>query len=92
MFFVYILKSIRDNKYYTGSTNNIERRLEEHNLGKVKSTKFRIPLELIYLEKFNSYKEARNREFFFKTPKGSKERNKLLLISGVEQSGSSSGS
>ena len=43
MYFVYILQSLKDNKRYIGSTNEIQRRVEEHNSGKVKSTRNRIP-------------------------------------------------
>ena len=46
MWYVYILKSAIDNKLYVGSTNDIARRLTEHNSGKVDSTKNRIPLRL----------------------------------------------
>jgi len=46
MWYVYVLRSSRDNNLYVGSTNNIDRRLDEHNSGKVDSTKSRIPLNL----------------------------------------------
>ncbi len=46
MFTVYILLSEKDNKRYIGFTHNLERRLTEHNSGKVKSTKNRIPLKV----------------------------------------------
>ncbi len=50
MFYMYILKSKKDGKCYMGSTNDIERRIIEHNSGLVFSTKARIPLALIYYE------------------------------------------
>ncbi|OGU57781.1 MAG: hypothetical protein A2V66_01340, partial [Ignavibacteria bacterium RBG_13_36_8] len=50
--------------------SNLQRRLTEHNLGKVKSTRNRKPLELIYHEEFSSKSEALKREQFFKTHKG----------------------
>lgn len=50
MFFVYFLKSLKDNKLYIGRTNNIERRLSEHNSGFVSSTKSRQPLLLLGYE------------------------------------------
>ncbi|MFZ2521883.1 MAG: GIY-YIG nuclease family protein [Minisyncoccia bacterium] len=50
MFYVYILKSEKDNNLYTGYTNDLKRRLIEHNSGKSKSTKSRKPFELIYYE------------------------------------------
>ena len=46
MWYVYILKSAIDNNLYVGSTNDIARRLTEHNSGKVDSTKNRTPLRL----------------------------------------------
>jgi putative endonuclease len=62
MYFVYILKSLKDNDLYTGSTNNLSRRLKEHNEGKCFSTKTRIPFELIYHEAYKSESDARKRE------------------------------
>ncbi|MBI2338227.1 GIY-YIG nuclease family protein [Candidatus Daviesbacteria bacterium] len=72
MFYVYILLSTKDHKYYYGSTNNIERRFFEHNCGKVDSTKNRRPLKLHYVETFNERKDALKREFFFKKRSGYK--------------------
>ena len=46
MWFVYVLKSKLDFEYYIGSTNDINRRFEEHNSGTVISTKPRIPFSL----------------------------------------------
>ena len=62
MFYVYILRSKKDKKLYTGSTNNLVKRFKEHNSGKVHSTKSRRPLELIYYEAYKSEKDARARE------------------------------
>ena len=62
MFYVYVLKSKKDGKFYTGSTNNLRKRFEEHNNGKVFSTKNRRPFELIYYEAYKSEKDARKRE------------------------------
>jgi len=62
MFYVYVLKSLKDQKLYTGSTNNLERRLKEHNEGKVFSTKSRIPFEIIYYEAYKAESDARKRE------------------------------
>ena len=53
-YFVYILTSLKDSKRYIGMTSDLNRRLNEHNSGKVKSTKNRRPLELIYTEEFTS--------------------------------------
>ena len=62
MFYIYILKSLKDCNSYIGSTNNLERRFKEHNDGKVFSTKSRIPFELIYYEAYKSETDARRRE------------------------------
>jgi len=59
---VYILKSKKDSKLYLGSTNNLRKRFQEHNLGKVFSTKNRIPFDLVYSEIYKSEKDARMRE------------------------------
>jgi len=66
----YILKSLKDNKYYYGSTDNLEQRLHEHNKGKVRSTKGRRPLILHYSEEFHTVKDARKREIYFKSISG----------------------
>ena len=61
-FFMYILKSKKDDKLYIGYTNNLRKRLEEHNAGKVQSTKPRIPFRLMYYEAHTSEKDAKRRE------------------------------
>ena len=70
MFFVYVLKSEKNNRLYYGSTNNLERRIKEHNIGHSKDTKLSRPFRLVYFEEFETLKEARNRELFFKSGKG----------------------
>ena len=66
MFYVYFLKSKKDQKLYIGSTNNLKRRLLEHNTGKVRSTKSRVPFELRYYEAFSNEEDARHREWSLK--------------------------
>jgi len=62
MFYVYILKSLKDQKLYFGSTNDLRKRFREHNSGKVFSTKYRKPFKLIYYEAYSIEKDARHRE------------------------------
>ena len=62
MFYVYVLKSSKDDKLYTGSTNDLKRRLKEHQNGESFSTQFRRPFELIYYEAYKNEKDARLRE------------------------------
>ena len=69
-YFVYVLKSKKDGRLYKGQTSDIDKRLEQHNSGQVKSTKGFVPWELVYLEKFKSREEAVLREKYFKTGMG----------------------
>ena len=63
---------------YIGVTENLSRRVEEHNRGYSKATKPRRPLELIYHEKYNKKEEAYKREFYLKSPKGYKEKLRII--------------
>jgi putative endonuclease len=77
MAFVYILESLKDGKFYTGSTVNLSRRLKQHRSGKVNATKSRLPIKLVYFEEFKSEWEARQREIFLKTPEGGAKKKDL---------------
>jgi len=79
-YFVYLLKSLVDGNYYIGQTDNIEKRLKEHNDGKVKSTKSRRPLELIGYEEYKTRNEARWNEYQYKHHSDKKKKfiEKLL--------------
>ena len=59
---VYILRSKKDKNFYTGYTANLKKRLKEHNAGRVRSTSWRRPLELVYWEAFKTRSEAMRRE------------------------------
>jgi len=69
-FYVYVLKSISHNKRYIGSCMNLTIRLENHNKGKVKSSKAYRPYEIVYTEEYQSRTDAIKREKFFKTING----------------------
>jgi len=63
MYYVYLIRSQKVNGWkYIGSTNNLERRIKEHNNGKVLSTKNYGPFSLIYYEAYLSENDARERE------------------------------
>ena len=64
--FVYILQSLNTKRYYIGSTDDIERRLHEHNIGKNKSTKSGIPWEIKFSQTYNTLIEARKIEYKLK--------------------------
>ncbi len=70
MYYVYVLRSLKNNYRYIGQTNNLEKRLEEHNLGMTKSIKFQLPFILEYTEEFKTRIEAIKREKFFKSGQG----------------------
>ena len=67
MFFVYALKSIERTYIYVGLTDNLERRLSEHNGGKNKTTRPYRPFVLIHSEMFETRIEARQREKYLKS-------------------------
>lgn len=70
MYWVYVLKSLKDQRNYIGHTNNLNRRLREHNGGMVESTKHRLPFVLIHKEGNLNQQEAVEKEKFFKTHRG----------------------
>ena len=80
MFYVYVLKSLKDKRHYIGQTNDLRDRLYRHNRGFVPATKNRIPFELVYAEEVNSRKEAMNRERYLKSLKGGKSFKRLINI------------
>lgn len=78
MYFVYVLRSLKDCKLYKGSTSNLVRRLRQHNNGTTESTRRRRPFVLIYCEEYPTKEEAESREMFLKSGKGREELKKVL--------------
>ena len=79
MNYTYILRC-KDGSFYTGWTNNLEKRIKDHNAGKgAKYTKSRCPVELVYYETFATKEEAMRREYAVKQLSRIK---KIQLISG----------
>ena len=68
--YVYVLMSQKDENLYVGYTKNVQKRLEEHNSGKVNSTMSRRPFKLIYWEGCLSRTDALIREKYLKTAWG----------------------
>ena len=66
-YYIYVLRSEKDGKWYTGYTKNLKLRLEQHNKGEVKSTKDRIPFKIIYFEGCLKREDATHREKYLKT-------------------------
>ncbi|MBI5742458.1 MAG: GIY-YIG nuclease family protein [Candidatus Niyogibacteria bacterium] len=69
-YYVYVLKSSKDGKFYTGYTKNLKSRFEKHSKGLVKSTKERRPLKLVYYEACLNQQDATHREKYLKTYHG----------------------
>ena len=76
--YVYVLRSLKDGKLYTGCTSDLRARIATHNAGKVPSTRDRRPLHLIYYEAYLLAKEAKAREFFLKSGSGKRFIRKQL--------------
>jgi len=76
-YYVYAIKSEKDNSVYVGLTSNFERRIREHNNGEVFSTKGHLPYRLIYKETCQDRIMARKREKYWKSGTG-KEKLKAL--------------
>jgi putative endonuclease len=82
MYYVYVLRSKKDNKNYVGYTENLKLRFELHKKGIVDSTKNRRPLKLIYYEACLNQQDATHREKYLKTYHGKmfiKQRIKSYL-------------
>ena len=62
MSFVYILQSMQNGRYYIGSTDDLERRLQDHEAGNTATTRHNKPWKLVYSERLLTLAEARRRE------------------------------
>lgn len=69
-FYVYVLESLKDGEKYIGITNNLNRRIEEHNKGLNFSTDYRRPFKLIYCEVCTNEDDAKRREKYLKCTGG----------------------
>ena len=69
-YYVYILQSEKDGKFYTGYTKDLKLRFEQHQKGLVESTKNRHPLKLIYFEACINQQDATQREKYLKSYHG----------------------
>lgn len=69
-FYTYVLMSEKDGKLYTGTTNDLHKRIYQHKNGLVSSTKYRLPVLLVYFEACLSKGDAFRRERYLKTGMG----------------------
>ena len=66
MFYVYVLKSLRDGKHYVGQTSDLKKRIRQHLAGMVKSTRGRRPFEVLGYEVYKTRSQARWVEYSIK--------------------------
>ena len=69
-YYVYVLRSLHDGRFYVGSTRDLKKRIQLHNAGAIASTRPRRPFELVFYEAYRNEYDARRRESYFKTAKG----------------------
>jgi putative endonuclease len=77
-YFVYAIKSQTKDWIYVGITDDIQRRMKQHNSGHTKSTKPYLPFDLIYFEECLDRPSARTREVYFKSSAGKTRLRKML--------------
>jgi putative endonuclease len=81
MYTVYILYSEQSKRTYTGYTNDVKRRLQEHNVTETRGFTLRYrPWTIIHSEEYQTINEAREREKFLKTGKGRQEVKGIVAI------------
>ena len=78
VFSVYVIESLVNKTRYVGLSENPEKRLQEHNLGKSTFTKRYLPWKLIYTEKVGDMIQARKTEKYYKSAAGRRKINKLF--------------
>jgi putative endonuclease len=77
-YYVYVIKSFKGSTRYVGTTQNIQKRLKEHNQGQQRYTKGHRPWKLVYQERFPSRSAAMKQERFYKTTTGRRQLDILI--------------
>ena len=81
MHYVYILQCLETKKLYTGRTDDLKRRLQEHKEGKVWTTQRMLPTRTVFYECFRNKEDAIRRERYLKTTKGKSTLKQMLRYS-----------
>jgi predicted GIY-YIG superfamily endonuclease len=79
MYFVYIIQSKKDKSFYVGITQNVQKRLSEHNSGSSKYSSTKKPFELVWYCVFKNKEKAYAFERYLKAGSGMAFRNKHLI-------------
>lgn len=80
MHYTYLLRSLKDGRWYTGQTGDLRARMDQHQRGRVRSTRDRRPLQLIYYEACLAEADATRRERYLKTGKGKRYLRQRLAV------------
>lgn len=83
-YYIYVLLSLKDKKFYIGFTSYLKNRLSEHAKRNVRSTKDRRPLKLIHYEYFINKADAKAREVFLKSGFGRNQLKQSLKRTLIE--------
>ena len=78
MYYLYILLNEAKTRTYTGVANDVNKRLAEHNAGRVKSSRPYRPYEIVHTELFGTLSEARQKEKFYKSTTGRRRLREML--------------
>ena len=78
MFWVYVLRSLKDGKHYTGYSKDLDRRIKEHNAGETESTRRRRPFILVHSEGYEDEESAKEREKYLKSGRGREELRRIV--------------
>jgi len=81
--FVYIALA-SNNSYYVGSTTDVIKRIAEHNSGKTKSLANKLPIKLVFFQKYRDIKKARQIEYKLKRFKSRKIIDQIILDGIIE--------
>ena len=78
MYYVYLLQSLKCDRFYIGCTVSVEKRLALHNCGRVFSTKPYRPWQIIHVEAYRNQNDALRRERYLKTSQGARLLKRML--------------
>ena len=77
-YFVYILQSDVDHSYYIGYSSNPDNRLKDHNMGRSRYTRKKIPWRIVYIEQYDNKSDAIKRERFLKNQRNTEFYSTLI--------------
>jgi putative endonuclease len=79
MYYVYILLNEAKTRTYTGVTDDVNKRLAEHNAGRVKSSQLYRPYKVIHIESFETLGEAHRKEKYYKSTTGRRKLKEIFF-------------